>query len=148
MTDRIEITIKIKRMHKRSRSGCRIRKSSADGSMNEELYNRLRGKDSGLYEVGDIVRNDAAQETVSFVEPHEWGADDPLFPEALRLAAENGTVYAAYLQRKLSIGYTRAVKMIDAMEEKGCVCASDGHSPRKVLITAEQLHEMKFGNEA
>ena len=49
------------------------------------------------------------------------------------------------MQRKLSIGYGRAAKIIDIMEARGFVSAPDGQKPREVLITKEQWASMRGG---
>ena len=46
------------------------------------------------------------------------------------------------LQRKLKLGYARAARIIDAMEEKGIISGFEGSKPRRVLITRQQWLEM------
>ncbi|MCX7882265.1 MAG: DNA translocase FtsK 4TM domain-containing protein [Brevinematales bacterium] len=65
---------------------------------------------------------------------------DPLFEEALRLAAETGEVSASFLQRKLRIGYNRASRIMDMMESLRILGPSTGTSkPRQVLISPEEV---------
>jgi S-DNA-T family DNA segregation ATPase FtsK/SpoIIIE len=73
---------------------------------------------------------------------------DPLFTQALRIAVDNGTVATSFLQRKLSIGFGRAGKIIDRMEALGFVSAANGTKPRNVLITKQQLMEMEMAQDA
>ena len=66
--------------------------------------------------------------------------------EAVRLAVESQKVATSLLQRRLSIGYGRAAKLIDRMEEMGIVSPAEGNKPRRVLITAEQ-YAARMANE-
>ena len=63
------------------------------------------------------------------------------FIEALRIAVSNGKVSTSLLQRKLAIGYGRATKYIDAMEEFGFIGPPNGQKPRDVLITSGELEK-------
>lgn len=68
---------------------------------------------------------------------------DELLEKALELVVEEGQASASYLQRRFSIGYNRAAKLIDALEERGIISGSQGSKPRNVLVTKEELEEMK-----
>lgn len=70
------------------------------------------------------------------------GDGDSLFKNALRVAIDNEKISTSLLQRKLSIGYGRAAKLIDQMEEMGYVSEADGNKPRRILITREQFMEL------
>ncbi|MBR6918255.1 MAG: DNA translocase FtsK 4TM domain-containing protein [Clostridia bacterium] len=72
-------------------------------------------------------------------------ADDPMFWRAVELAVESGKISTSLIQRKCSLGFGRAAKLIDRMEERGFVSAPDGQKPRQVLITKERLQEIKMG---
>lgn len=61
---------------------------------------------------------------------------DDLFTEAVRIAIDTKQISASYLQRKLGLGYSRASRIIDQMEEKGYISARDGNNPRHVLISS------------
>ena len=61
---------------------------------------------------------------------------DELFLEAVRIAIDVKQISASYLQRKLGLGYSRASRIIDQMEEKGYISARDGNNPRHVLISS------------
>ena len=60
------------------------------------------------------------------------------FADAVKLAIESGKISTSLMQRKLKVGYSRAAKIIDQMEELGYVGPPDGSKPRAVLITMEQ----------
>lgn len=69
---------------------------------------------------------------------------DPMLDDAIELAVESGKISTSLIQRRLSLGYGRAAKLIDVMERRGIVSAPDGQKPRTVLITREQYLEMKM----
>ncbi len=73
------------------------------------------------------------------------GEDDALLFDAADLAVDSGKIATSMLQRRLSVGYGRAAKIIDRLEEMGVVGPSDGTKPRRVLMTREQLEELKNG---
>lgn len=62
---------------------------------------------------------------------------DPLFMEALKLVVYDEQASISYLQRRLSIGYSRAARIVDTMEEQGFVGPSKGSKPRDIFITEE-----------
>ena len=57
---------------------------------------------------------------------------------------DSGMASASLLQRRLKLGYARAARLIDQMEEKGVVGPFEGAKPRQVLITKEGWQEMQF----
>ncbi len=67
------------------------------------------------------------------LEADDNGGDD-LFFEAVRVVQETGKASASLLQRQLKVGYARAARLLDIMEEKGVVGPADGAKPRKVFI--------------
>ncbi len=72
------------------------------------------------------------------------GADDTeddVFEDAVRLVVTTRRASTSMLQRKFSIGYTRAARLIDMMEERGIVSALDGAKPREVLASREQIEQ-------
>ncbi len=60
-------------------------------------------------------------------------SDDPLYEDAKRAVIEAGKASTSYLQRKLKVGYSRAARLIDLLEEKGVVGPADGAKPREVI---------------
>lgn len=64
---------------------------------------------------------------------------DELLPDAISLVVDEGQASISLLQRRLKIGYARAARIIDQMEERGIVGGYEGSKPRKVLISKEEL---------
>ena len=72
---------------------------------------------------------------------------DSKFTDAVRLAIEQGKISTSLMQRKLGVGYGRAAKIIDRMEELGYVSAPDGTKPRHVLITMQEFMDRTAAGE-
>ncbi len=70
------------------------------------------------------------------------GAEDPMLRQALELAVDSGKISTSLIQRRLSLGYGRAAKLIDRMEALGYVGAPDGPRPREVLISRQEFQEL------
>ena len=68
--------------------------------------------------------------------------DDPLMDEAISIVVGTGQASTSMLQRKLKLGYSRASRLIDQMEERGIVGPFEGSKPRQVLITKQEWQEM------
>ena len=71
---------------------------------------------------------------------------DPLLPEALKMCIDAGQASTSMIQRRLSIGYPRAGKIIDQMTEMGYISAADGAKPRNVYITLTEYYQI-FGDK-
>jgi S-DNA-T family DNA segregation ATPase FtsK/SpoIIIE len=72
-------------------------------------------------------------------------AADELFAAAVRVVAETGQASVSMLQRRLRVGFTRAGRLIDMMEERGFVGPHQGPKPREVLITLDGYRRL-FGD--
>lgn len=68
---------------------------------------------------------------------------DEFLEQAMEMVVNDGQASASYIQRKFKVGYARAARIIDQLEERGIVGGHEGSKPRKVLITKEELEEMK-----
>jgi S-DNA-T family DNA segregation ATPase FtsK/SpoIIIE len=62
--------------------------------------------------------------------------DDPMLSQAIEVVLQNGKASASVLQRRLRVGYARAARLIDMLEEQGIVGPADGARPREVLISS------------
>ncbi len=68
---------------------------------------------------------------------------DPFLEEAIQLVIETGQASTSFIQRKFKVGYARAGKIIDQLEERGVITGYQGSKPRQVLMTMEQFMELK-----
>jgi S-DNA-T family DNA segregation ATPase FtsK/SpoIIIE len=83
---------------------------------------------------GGIVSTDAADTIgLSSGSFEDEEVDDELYAAAKAAVEEAGRASTSYLQRKLKIGYSRAARLMDVLEEKGVIGAADGSKPREVL---------------
>jgi len=84
--------------------------------------------------------------SVSDPEPSDEEMDgDEMLPAAVDVILETGQASVSMLQRRLKLGYARAARIVDEMEEKGIVGPFQGSKPRSILITKEQWEAKKPG---
>ena len=69
---------------------------------------------------------------------------DPLLMEAIDVVVETGQASTSFIQRRFKVGYARAGRIIDQMEERGVISGYQGSKPRQVLMTPERLAELKM----
>ncbi len=71
------------------------------------------------------------------------GGDEEIIKQAVRVVVETGRASASLLQRRLSLGYARAARIIDMLEERGFVGPAAGAKPRDIFVTADKLNELE-----
>ena len=111
-------------------------KKSSSPDYNSEVLEEIERKAS---ESGKT----ASGGTVSVSEPASDG--DDMLPAAVDVILETSQASVSMLQRRLKLGYARAARIMDEMEEKGIVGPFEGSKPRQLLITKEQWEVMKNG---
>ncbi len=77
--------------------------------------------------------------------PAARGEEDARFVEALEVVVESRQASASLLQRRMRVGYTRAARLVDRMEELGYVSAADGARGREVRLSREEFHR-RYGD--
>ena len=102
--------------------------------------------ESVMHEVEkNAAEKEKAAKGVGGSEPESAGGDyDELLPAAIDVVLEEGQASVSRLQRRLKLGYGRAARLVDQMEEKGVVGPFEGSKPRQLLITKEQWAEMQY----
>jgi len=87
-----------------------------------------------------VMVEESALETHALTESE---ADDGLFEEAMRLVVLHQQASTSMLQRRLKVGYSRAARLLDLLEERGIVGPSEGAKGREVLVTEHDLEERR-----
>lgn len=104
-------------------------KSQSEPDYHEEILSAVAPASMSMAGGGGIVRTGVA-------EPQD---DDPLIWEAAHIVVESQLGSTSGLQRRLKVGYARAGRIMDMLEEKGVVGPPDGSKPREVLLDEEGL---------
>ena len=73
--------------------------------------------------------------------------EDDLLTDAIEVVVEAGLASTSLLQRRLKVGYARAARLVDEMEQRGIVGPFEGSKPRQVLMSKERYYEMKLNQE-
>ena len=107
---------------------------SADYNAEVQQEIELRAAQSG--------KSGGAAASTASAEPEDEGGDE-LLPAAVEVILETGMASVSMLQRRLKLGYARAARIVDEMEERGIVGPFEGSKPRQLLITKEQWAVMQ-----
>lgn len=99
-------------------------------------------------EILDEIEKQAAKEKGSSADSRGDEEADELLPKAIECVVEAGQASTSLLQRRLKLGYARAARIIDEMEQRGIVGPFEGSKPRPVLITRQQWIEMTMRDDA
>ncbi|MGF7185748.1 S-DNA-T family DNA segregation ATPase FtsK/SpoIIIE [Desulfitispora alkaliphila] len=102
----------------------------------EKVVKHLKDQSKPEFEKG-ITDN---QVNTSEVKPKQ--ELDPLLYEAAKLLVEQGQASISMLQRKFRIGYARAARIVDALEEHGIIGGYEGSKPRNILVSEEELEQI------
>ena len=112
-----------------------VKQSSAENVYDEKIAKEIENAallaDSGKNSKGGASSEDGGGLSDS----------DPILEEAIELAVDSGQISTSALQRRFRLGYARAGRVVDTMEQMGIVGPSEGSKPRKVLITKAQWLE-------
>ena len=110
-----------------------IRENNQKAKYNSEFINRIEEEAA---KCGSKKGGGSAEGGMMSVSDSEGG--DSKFHDAVKLAVEEGKISTSLMQRRLGVGYGRAAKIIDTMEQMGYVSKPDGNKPRRVLLTSEE----------
>lgn len=110
----------------------------------EAVVDYIKGDHSADYDddvMVEIERQAAAEKKQKTGLKEDGPDEDPMLSDAIKVVVENGQASTSLLQRRLKLGYARAARIVDEMEQRGVVGPYEGSKPRKVLITKDQLME-------
>ncbi len=116
----------------------------------EDVVEFIKSKKTADYDddiMVEIERQAAVEKKQKTGLPEDGPDEDPMLSEAIRCVVETGMASTSYLQRKLKLGYARAGRIVDQMEQRGIVGPYEGSKPRKVLITMAELLEKEAAGE-
>lgn len=105
---------------------------SYDDSIIQEIENSIpspKGEKTGIQDNG---------------KSYDEGSDEDLIERAIECSVDAGQISVSYLQRKLKLGYARAARIVDELEEMGIVGPYEGAKPRQVLMTREMFLQRKL----
>lgn len=105
----------------------------------EAVCDFVRKQEQAEYQTDLVPEVDEAQDAMP---EHE----DELYDQAVQVVIEAKQASVSLLQRRMRIGYTRAARLIDAMEASGVVGPYEGSKPREVLLTMEQYEQRKMSS--
>ena len=108
-------------------------KTNGEATYNEDILDSIEKSDKTDKEIQDANSKDPDDNT------------DEHLMEAIDLVVETGQASTSFIQRKFNVGYARAGRIIDQMEERGIISGYQGSKPRQVLMSKERWEELKMG---
>ncbi len=92
------------------------------------------------------INNKIENSNEKILEDYEDNEIDPFLMDAIDLVIETGQASASFIQRRFKVGYARAGRIIDQMEERGIISGYQGSKPREVLMTKKRWMQLKNNN--
>jgi DNA segregation ATPase FtsK/SpoIIIE, S-DNA-T family len=108
----------------------------------EAVVAYCKAQQQATYQPGVVVEGRSASDE------NDDSDDDPLLTQAMEIIVRSGLGSTSMLQSKLKVGFSRARRIMDQLEEKGIVGPSEGSKPRDVLMTVEELEELHGREES
>ncbi len=95
----------------------------------------------------ESIENNNKSEKDLAQEQSEEDEVDPFLNDAIETVVETGQASTSFIQRRFKVGYARAGRIIDQMEERGIISGYQGSKPREVLMSKERWEELKMGQQ-
>ena len=115
----------------------------------EKIVDFVKQNGTATYseDILESIENSNKTEKELIQEQSEDDDTDPFLMDAIEAVVEQGQASTSFVQRRFKVGYARAGRIIDQMEERGIISGYQGSKPREVLITRERLEELKMGTD-
>lgn len=111
----------------------------------EKIVDFVKNNGEATYNDEILKQIENANSTDKEIDSQEDDDDtDPLLMEAIDVVVETGQASTSFIQRRFKVGYARAGRIIDQMEERGIISGFQGSKPREVLMTKERWEELKM----
>ena len=119
----------------------------SDGEV-EKIVDFLKANGEVKYNEDIIESIENANKSEKDLEAEQAEDDDadPLLMDAIDVVVETRQASTSFIQRRFKVGYARAGRIIDQMEERGIISGYQGSKPREVLVTKERLEELKMAS--
>lgn len=113
----------------------------------ERLVEFVKKESEAVYDedVLELVEKSSDTSDESAAEEESPGDKDPLLSKAIEIVVDAGQASVSLVQRRLSVGYSRAGRLVDQMESRGIIGPHEGSKPRRVLVTKEEYLSMLEG---
>ncbi len=111
----------------------------------EKIVEFLKSNGEAKYSDDILEKIEKANSTdKELAEADDEDETDPFLMEAIDLVVESRQASTSFIQRRFKVGYARAGRIMDQMEQRGIISGYQGSKPREVLLTKEQLAELKM----
>ena len=114
----------------------------------EKIVDFIKSNGTATYSediLESIERNNKTEKELA-AEQADDDETDPFLMDAIQTVVETGQASTSFIQRRFKVGYARAGRIIDQMEERGVISGYQGSKPREVLMSLEKLNELKMGS--
>ena len=120
----------------------------SDGEV-EKIVGFIKANGTATYseEILESIENNNKSDK-ELAEESDGDDTDPLLMEAMDTVVETGQASTSFIQRRFKVGYARAGRIIDQLEERGVISGYQGSKPRQVLMTIERLNELKMASKS
>ncbi|MBR3254732.1 MAG: DNA translocase FtsK [Clostridia bacterium] len=114
----------------------------------EKIVDFIKQNGTATYseDIIETIENSQKTDKEVAMEKDDDDETDPFLMDAIQTVVETGQASTSFIQRRFKVGYARAGRIIDQMEERGVISGYQGSKPREVLMTPERLEELKMSS--
>ena len=126
--------------------------SSIEDDEVEKIVDFIKSNGTATYseDILETIENNNKTDKEKALEAEHSADDDvdPFLKDAISTVVETGQASTSFIQRRFKVGYARAGRIIDQMEERGVISGYQGSKPREVLWTVEKLAELNMSSSS